>query len=106
MEHAQARVKHHLMKATAYDLKNLAAAQEIHREVAGMLLRERGVFPDKKGYESTTLLLRATRTIRDLDHAAAEKNVKEWKRCAREQMDAQLFDKSAHWALQLQYAHC
>ena len=95
MEHAQARVKRHLMKAIAYDLKNLAAAQEMHKEVASMLLRERGVFPDKKGYESTTLLLRATRAIRDLDNAAAEKIVKEWKQCAREQMDAQLFDTSA-----------
>lgn len=95
MEHARARTRHYLMEATAEDLAHLEAQHAIHREAASRILRKRGVFPDKKGFQSTTLLLRAIRAMRVLDHAAAEKHVKEWKACAQERMDAQLFGESA-----------
>ena len=95
MERTKARVKHLLMEATAEDLKSLEAAHAVHKGLAENCLRTKSAFPDRKGYESAILLLRAIHKIRELDIEAAEGHVQSWKRCARERMDEQLFDKSA-----------
>ncbi len=95
MERAKARLKHLLMETTAEDLKSLEAGHIVHKMVAEDCLREFSAFPDKKGYESTTLLLRAIREIRELDIEAAEAHVQTCKQCVRERMDEQLFGKSA-----------
>eukprot|EP00966_Prymnesium_polylepis_P028517 660145-Prymnesium_polylepis.1 len=83
------------MQAIAEQQNPLEGCQAIHKRLADTCLRERGMFPDKKGYESTTLLLRALSAMRNRDHAAAETHVKEWKACAQEQIDEQLFGESA-----------
>ena len=89
------RVKHLLMKAIAEQQDSLEETQAIHKDLADKCLRKRGMFPDKKGYESTTLLLRALRAIGNLDYATAETHVKQWKACAQERIDEQLFGESA-----------
>lgn len=95
MEQVKAMLKHILTEGTAWAVENLERCQSIRKLVAEGSLRERGVFPDKKGYELELMLLRATRAVRELDLAAAEVHVRDWKKCAQERMDKQLFDQSA-----------
>ena len=95
----KARLKDVLMEEVAVQLESIEQCQSVHKGVADMSLREWGLFPDKKGYESITLLLQATQAVRDLDLAAAETHVRGWKKSAQERMDNQLFDESAHCSL-------
>jgi hypothetical protein len=96
MDRMKAKVKRLLMEETSDKMEELERGQAVHKQVAAISLRTRGVFPDKKGYDSIVLLLKATHAIRELDLGRAETHVREWKQCAQDRMDEQLFGQSAH----------